>query len=350
MKSPPMLPDGSSFDSVPAHIVNTVEPSRPTPPFMRLPLELRLTVYHQLMPKPRREPTRHEIESVYIEDNMKDHWRDRPWALLFLSKQVHAEVSESLKKNEICLNVTGQGIALDESGLSATIAQNGCRNLDKVSHLRIEVWPPRPDRPVEAFYIWKDLQRLRNKIISSSRIQRLTLTFKRKGQFDWVSVDGLQHMLDLAAIPWQCSDLRSFLDLFASVTNVQHVDIGLDKAIRTNRVSRECQELTKYASRVARIMRGSSKAFTGLDHIENFTHEYLESKLKQVTARWALRRLNETTLYGRRKLTNTQYNMFVKRWPYFETLPVYDEFRYKMRDHEVLLGSTVHPREQFSAG
>lgn len=158
-------------------------------------------------------------------------------------------------------------------------------------------------------------------------------------------------MLDLAAIPWRCSDLKSFLDLFASVTNIQHVEIGVDRAIRKNSLP-ECQVSTKYASTVAGIMHGSSKPFTcgpfpGFDHSKNFTLEYLETKLKQATAEWALKTLDNITSHGTCKMTKVQYNMFVMRWPYFETLPMYDEFQYKMRDHESHVASTLHARRHW---
>ncbi|KAL8752100.1 MAG: hypothetical protein Q9199_005976 [Rusavskia elegans] len=279
MKCCSILPNSTLLDSPPLNTAATIEPSRSILPFMRLPPELRQMIYQEAMPKPRRQPTPHDIHAVYFE-NMKDVWKDQPSPFLFLSKQIHAEFSDTLKNSEVCLNVTGQGITLDDAGLSASIAQNACRNLDKISHLRVDVWPPHPDRPVEILYIWKDLQRLRNKIVNCSKIQRLTLTFGNKGQFNWDDDGKLRHMFDKATGIWAVADLTSLLDLFASVSNVRHAEVGFDKAIGKSQVP-QCRKLLKYATRVATIMCGSSDSFWQVGHIQDFDWKYLEMKLKQ---------------------------------------------------------------------
>ena len=269
--------DSTPLDSHPLDTADIVEPSLSVLPFMRLPLELRQMIYQEALPKPRRQPTHHDIQAVYFE-NMRDVWKDQPSPFLFLNKQIHAEFSDTLKNSEVCLNVTGQGITLDEAGLSASIALNACGNLEKIPHLRGDIWPPHPDRPVEILYIWTDLQRLRNKILSCSQIQRLTLTFQNKAQFRWKDGPRLGHMFDKATGGWIVPDLTSLLDLFASVTNVKRVEIELSKAITKSR-TRECRRLVKYAKRVASIMSGSSESLRQLNHIENLEWRNLEMKL-----------------------------------------------------------------------
>lgn len=279
MKCCSNLPNSTLLDSPPFDTAATIEPSRSILPFMRLPPELRQMIYQEAMPKPRRQPTPHDIQAVYFE-NMKDVWKDQPSPFLFLSKQIHAEFSDTLKDSEVCLNVTGQGITLDDAGLSASIAQNACRNLDKISHLRVDVWPPHPDRSVEILYIWKDLQRLRNKIVNCSQIQRLTLTFGNKGEFKWDDDGRLRHVFDQAAGTWAVADLTCLLDLFASITNVKHAALTFAESIWKSQVP-ECRVLQKYAIRVAKIMSGSSESLRQLGHLQDFDWKDLELKLRQ---------------------------------------------------------------------
>ncbi|KAL8772438.1 MAG: hypothetical protein Q9209_002389 [Squamulea sp. 1 TL-2023] len=105
----------------------TAENSQRLSPFLGLPLELRRMIYQEAIPKPTRQPTSNEFQAIYFENVQDswgaDFWTVRPSPLCLLNKQIHAEFSDTMQDREVSIAVTGQGVALDETGLSASIAQ-----------------------------------------------------------------------------------------------------------------------------------------------------------------------------------------------------------------------------------
>ncbi|KAL8998143.1 MAG: hypothetical protein Q9169_002764 [Polycauliona sp. 2 TL-2023] len=288
-------------------------------------------IYKEALPNPRPLPTCQDFRAIYEED-LRTVWTDRPSSFLFLNKQIQAEFSILLGKSELCLNVTGRGIILDEAGMSVSIAQKACQNLENVSHLRIDVWPPRQDRPVEMLYIWKGLQELRNKIVECSRLQKLTLTFKNKGLCKWLDSDiySPESPRRSPGSPRNIATFTSLLDLFASVTNIKHVQLKFANTIGCSQLP-GFQALREHALTVADVMIGHSKPFTPINHFQTQLWSTLEWKLKKKTARLALQKLCDLTDHSATKLAKPVYNSIVKRWPYFETLRDYDEFEFEHR-------------------
>ncbi|KAL8664359.1 MAG: hypothetical protein Q9168_007924 [Polycauliona sp. 1 TL-2023] len=314
-----------SNDDTAGSYVSSLSPSS----FLCLPFELRCMIYEESLPKPQRLPTAKEFQAIYMDD-LRMSWVRPPSPLLLLNKQIHEEVSRMLAKSEICLNVTGQptgqGIILDEASVSATIAQKACSNLENNPHLRIDVWPPRQDRPVEFLYILESLERIRDKISNCSQLQRLTVTFKDKGLCKWLKSDKFT-----PSFPWYESPnsshnvaaFASFLDVFATLSNVKHVEFEFAESMGNNQRPR-FRKLQERAMRVAEVMCGSPEPFTPFhNHEILLNRSLLKSQLKRKTAQLAYCRLKRLTDDGNRRLSRPMYSSVVKPWPYFETLPEY---------------------------
>ncbi|KAL8846988.1 MAG: hypothetical protein Q9221_007961 [Calogaya cf. arnoldii] len=180
-------------------------------------------IYQEAIPERRRQPTPSDIQAIYLENN-KATWKDQASPLLFLCKQIHDEFSDTSKNSELCLKVTGQGIILDEA---APIAPNACRDLNRISHLRIDVWPPHPHRRYEIARIWLGLKRLERLICNCSQLQRLIVTFADNGDFCWIDDGGSQDPDPCyqASGAWKAARLKDLLDAFSSVTNIKHVEV-----------------------------------------------------------------------------------------------------------------------------
>lgn len=123
-------------------------------PLLRLPLELRRRIYFcALLDTPSPPP-----ESIYLKQ-LPDGWKDLPSCLLQVSKQVRAEVLDTAQTLPISLRVDHQGIHFNTLGQTSLIAQQLPRDIRKISHLALEIWPPHPDRPTDAISIWKHLRK-----------------------------------------------------------------------------------------------------------------------------------------------------------------------------------------------
>ena len=94
-----------------------------------------------------------------------------------VSKQIRAEIFDLLHKCVFTLRITSYGASFDMLGLSCFIAQKRSRSYGDLPVLKIEIWPPHPDRPIEMFHILYHLRMLRDELRAVPNIPKLGVWF-----------------------------------------------------------------------------------------------------------------------------------------------------------------------------
>ena len=174
-------------------------------------------------------------------------WKDIPSPLLAVNRQIRDEVCEILRKEcAISLRVTGHGINFDSLALSSFIAYQQC-TFTGIRRLRIEVWAPHPERPVETYYIWRNLRRLRDDLRACKQIRRIDNLFKEHDRSPW-SQDGVLgdwlYTSKQTVAEFGKSDIHHMLCLFLFLTNISTANIKLPASMDRD----EHEELAMYAS------------------------------------------------------------------------------------------------------
>lgn len=229
-------------DSVTAPSIEAVQS-----PLFRLPYELRRMVFWRSIFFSR-SPSPEEIH----ESNLRAHWEDLPSPLLGTNKQIRNEVKDLLLRNQLfTLRVTCFGATFDMLGLSCFIAQERPKNYDGLPGLRIEIWPPHPDRPVEMFHIYEHIRKLRDKLRAAPQIPKLLIWFKEDKLVKW-SEDGKPRRTLQELDEYVRDDMEIVLDLFARITNVKKANVRLPPTLQRN------DRVRQYASLVLERMEEGS--------------------------------------------------------------------------------------------
>jgi hypothetical protein len=289
-------------------------------PLLRLPLELRRIIYGRSIACSR-SPSPQEVH----ENNLRAIWEDLPSPLLCVNKQVRSEVIDLLQKAGFTVRVTCHGANFDALGLSCFIAQQRPKSYGDLPVLRVEIWPPHPDRPVEMFYIWDHLRKLRDDLRAVARIPKLVVWFKENDIATWCQDGAPRYILTPSGEvdPLWC-DIVQLLDHFACITNVTKAHMRLPPSLTRNEQN---DGLRERALCVMETMEGEGTLADEESYILSLEspERHLEDYLKLQTAQIARNKLNTITYNGRYKMSEAKYHNFIKVWPHFETLTEFDE-------------------------
>ena len=297
-------------------------------PLLRLPLELRIWIYNYALTVSRCPSLKDVYSNVLCEV-----WKDMPSPLLAVNRQIRDEFCEMLRKwGLITLRVTGQGINFDSVGLSSFIACQQCTFTGNIRRFRIEVWAPHPERPVETYYIWKNLRRLRNDLQACKQIRRMDILFKENDQYTWYQdgvLDDWLYTSKQTVVGSGKSAIHHMLSLFLFLTNTSEANIKLPVSILD---SDECEELVRETDELEYNMVNDDLDLRHLRRVADRQERFIlraEGFLKYKTAAFARKRLNDITQCGQFPMSQADYLDFVKVWPHFETLNYRDfEFRF----------------------
>ena len=261
-----------------------------------------------------------------------------PSPLLAVNRQTRDDLCKILRREcPICLRVTGQGINFDTLGLSSFIANQQCTFTGNVRRLRIEVWAPHPERPVETYYILKSLRRLRDDLQACKQIRRVEIQFRENDQYPWCQDGILGNWLSTSeqtvAGPGD-SDIHRMLSLFFWPIHLRPTLSFLP----VSWTAKTHEELLKYGDTVEYNMLEHRMVDVDVDlcllrPIAGCLEEVMllaEGILKYKTAALAEKRLNEITQFGRSRMSQADYLDFVKVWPHFETLS-YPDFGHSFK-------------------
>ena len=235
-----------------------------------------------------RSPTPQDVH----ESDLRAHWKDVPSPLLGVSKRIRGEVFDMLQNCPFTMRVTTYGATFDILGLSCFIAQKHAKSYGDLPDLRIEIWPPHPDRPIEMYYIWNHIRKLRDELRAAPRIPKLIIWFMENRLAKW-SVGGKPRRI-LHDDTQRLDDMESILDHFACVTNVTKAHIRLPPSLKHNEGVRQC------AACVIETMEGKGT----LAKLKEFAlGDYLmlgdrKRQLKRATAEIKMATLNAVTQDG----------------------------------------------------
>ncbi len=300
---------------LPAMVLMSKEAEIKQSKFLQLPFELRRIIYSQSIVMSRSPSP----EDVY-EKNLCAVWEDFPTPLLYVSKQIRAEIFNVLSKVFFTLRVTSYGAGFDMLGLSCFIAQQRPRSYGDLPDLRIDIWPPHPDRPIEMFNIHCRLRMLRDELRAVSHIPKLQIRFLENDFAKWTQDGGPRFELsDPGETSPLHSDLGKLLDHFACVTNVTKARIRLPPSLARDERN---EDLIWHASDTIETMEGKDtlayrQKLTLMDCGMEDRHE-VEFKMR--TAQKARAKLDAITSHGRHRMTEAEWYEFTKVWPHLETL------------------------------
>ena len=293
------------------------EASSDNPPLLRLPLELRSWIYKHALLKSRCPSS----EDVYS-NVLGVVWKDKPSPLLAVNGQVRDEVCEILRKCPVTLRVTGQDIKFDSIGLSCFIAHQQCTFTGNIRRLFVHVWAPHPERPVETYYIWKNLRRLRDDLRACKQIRRVDIHFRDNELYSWSRDGVLGYWLSTSeqTVTQPCdSDISHMLNLFLRLSNTTEANISLPASILARK---ENEGLAMEAEGIEYNMMNDELGSFDCRVADSLEEVRLlaEGFLKYKTAVLAEKKLNDITQSGRFPMSQADYLDFVKVWPHFETL------------------------------
>lgn len=300
--------------------------------FFRLPFELRRLIYLHSISRSR-SPTPKDV----YKKNLLAVWEDLPSPLLRVNKQIRAEIFDVLHKFFFTFRITSTSANFDMLGLSCFIAQQRPKSYGDLPDLRIEIWPPHPDRPIEMFYIHRHLCILRDELRAVSHIPKLTIRFVESSLAKWTQ-DGAPRF-DLSN-PGETepllSDFAKVLDHFACITNITDAHIYLPSSLKHLKCKEQYEELKWHASDVIETMRGEGTLACFQKYtLNDFPEGSLsETSFQRATAQKARAKLDAITLDGQHKMTEAEWYDFTQVWPYFEILTKFDEGGpFKGEDH-----------------
>lgn len=255
-------------------------------PLLRLPLELRIWIYNYALTVSRCPSLKDVYSNVLCEV-----WKDMPSPLLAVNRQIRDEVCNILRRGGlITLRVTGQGINFDSVGLSSFIACQQCTFTGNIRRFRIEVWAPHPERPVETYYIWRNLRRLRDDLRACKQIRRIDILFKENDRYPW-SQDGVLdewlYTSKQTVVGSGKSAIHHMLSLFRFLTNTSEANIKLPVSILD---SDECEELVIEADELEYNMVNDDLDLRHLRRVADRQERFIlraEGFLKYKTAEFA---------------------------------------------------------------
>ena len=290
-----------------------IEAGRLAFPFMRLPVELRLKVYREYL-LDRYSISPEEIHEMVLD---RSHWTKSQPEILLVSKTITAEVQDLLRHEDtITLRICWQDATFD--GLAISCLQAKCKRLDysHIAHLKVEIYPPHRDRPIDMACIWRHVQKLCSDLQRVSCVQHLSLHFMENEYASWgintdweIPVPVPEYKSDSSS-----SEIVQILDLFRIVTNVIKAQIHLPDSLREDEI---LQGSRRYTEEVMMRIKSLDEWF------QKVVIEWYESSIarnkessKAITGAISQCKLDSLCDWSRYWISTTDYIMLEKVWPH----------------------------------
>ena len=213
----------------------TPEDSSPTSRmgFQSLPAELRLQVYDDYL-----SSCSHPDTKVIYHDIPPCHDKHSTLPLLLVSKQVSDEVLYRLcHRKQVVYRITWWNHGFDDLALSCLKARKmKSDDYANIPHLRIEIYPPHPDRTTGMMDIFSYTQALCKRLSVIDRLHHVSIVFVE---------DSIARWTDTAA--------RWVLDSLAILTNMTKANIELSPSL-TNEVFPCGQSFQEFKASLERSM------------------------------------------------------------------------------------------------
>ena len=302
------------YDTVAKSLPSHPDEVRTQPfPFMRLPVEIRLQIYKEyLFERYRLLPA--EIHEMILDPR---HQNKRPAEILQVSKAINAEVKDLLQQETtFCLRICWQDATFDGFVRSCIQARGKRLDYEHIEHLKIEIYPPHIDRPIDMVCIWRHVQELCEDLQRASCLQHLSIQFMENEYATW-SFDGKP--LETMRVH-ESSDILHVLDLFKLLTNVTTAQIHLPGPLNDDRsLQRMRQDVEEVMMRVKSPDDAHREWLTILEAVIANN----EGHLKFATGSLSQAKLDRSCGLGY-WISESHLDIFEKIWPHRDYVSEWD--------------------------
>ena len=283
-------------------------------PFMRLPVELRLQIYKEfLFERYRLSPA--EIHEMILDPR---HRNKCPPEILQVSKAINTEVKDLLQQETtFCLRICWQDATFDGFVRSCMQARGKRLDYEHIGHLKIAIYPPHVDRPMDMVHIWRQVKKLCEDLQRVSCLQHLSVHFMENEYAAW-SLDSKPP--DSLHVGWmwnefgfmKSSDILRVLDLFTLLTNVTKAQIHLPDSLKDDsNLQKVRQDIEKVMMKVKSIGDGHRRWLTTLERVIDCN----EQDLMIDTGILSQKKLDRSCGSGH-WISESHLHIFEKVWPY----------------------------------
>ena len=199
--------------------------------FLALPSELRLQVYDEYFSK----CSHLDARQIYSHVLDSRHNSSATLSLLLVSKQVSNEVLDRLRKRQQHVyRITWHHAGFDDWAMACLRARKiKPDDYASIPHLRVDIYPPHPDRPSDMIIILKGVQDLWQQFFDVDRLRHVSVVFVESEVASW-STDGKLRMSIVRDV-WRWDlyerDLYVVLYLLPSVNNMAKATIRLPDSV-----------------------------------------------------------------------------------------------------------------------
>ena len=286
---------------------------------MRLPIEVRLRVYKDYLID-RYSPSPTEVHEMVLDP---DYWTKSSPAILQVSKMVNAEVGDLLQhETTFNIRICWQDATFDGFAISCFQAKGKRQNYDQVAHLRLEIYPPHPHRPIDMVRIWRHTQKVCSDLQEACGIPHLSIHFMEDEYAGWDYNGRPQETMDASYTSDQKpSDILHILDLFKLLKNMGNVQIHLPESLIEDVSLQKLRQATEAVMMKIKPMDDEHQKRV-IETLEEAIAEH-ESHLKFVTGSRSQKKLDELCGYGN-WISKAHYDIFEKVWPHRDCICEWD--------------------------
>ena len=287
-------------------------------PFMRLPVEIRLQIYKEYLFE------RYRLLPVEIHEmNLDPHHRNKcPPEILQVSKAINTEVKDLLQQETtFTLRICWQDATFDGFVRSCLQAKGKRLDYGHMAHLRIEIYPPHLNRPIDMVCIWRHVQKLCEDLQRASCLQHLSIQFMENEYAAWSLDDRpLETMGVLQNTNGRSCDIIHVLDLFKLLTNVTKAQIHLPGLLNDDRGLQNLrQDVEEVMMKVKSLEDGHREWLTML---ERAIADH-EGRLKFATGSLSQEKLDKSCGLGY-WISKPDLDIFEKIWPHRDYVAEWD--------------------------
>ncbi len=293
-----------------------IEAGRLAFPFMSLPVELRLKVYKEYL-LDRYSISPEEIHEMVLD---RSHWTKSQPEILLVNKTVTAEVQDLLRHEDtITLRICWQDATLDGLAMSCLQAKGKRLDYGHIAHLRVEIYPPHRDRPIDMACIWRHVHKLCLDLQRVSCVQHLSIHFMKNEYASWRTNVDWELTVSRTDLDLPNSEIVQILDVFKLVTNVVKAQIHLPDSLRKDEILQGSRQYTEAVMMKIEPLdeRNHKRVITAREQ----AIVRKEKWLKAATGVNSQTKLDMLCLWGHERISTTEYEIHEKVWPHRDCAP-----------------------------
>ena len=248
-------------------------------------------------------------------------WRP---TLLAVSRQINDEISDLFRKQTTSTHrISWQEARFDGPSICSFRARDQ-KPEHGMEHLRVEIYPPHEDRPMDMVHIWRGLEELRDALEYLWRPERLSILFMENESASWSQNGRLRDSMDLSLFRSRSqtcafSDISYAFDILETVDDIPDVSVHLTVSLRC------LEEVQEWRTIIVDDMM-ALPAYGEVSVIQNREFhtrqiDKAEIRLKEATGKSSRAIIEDICDHGRRKISPEELHRLKQIWPYTDVLP-----------------------------